>query len=55
MDWNVSAVATFGNFSLTVGYTDSDLEGPYEIQRAVPDDGTVLRHDRVQTACTLSS
>ena len=31
MDWNISAVATFGNFSLTVGYTDTDLEGDYEI------------------------
>ena len=31
MDWNVSAVASFGNFSLTLGYADSDLEGDYEI------------------------
>jgi uncharacterized protein (TIGR02001 family) len=31
MDWNVSAVATYGNFSLTVGYSDTDLEGPYQI------------------------
>jgi hypothetical protein len=31
MDWNLSAVATFGNFSLTVGYTDTDLEDDYEI------------------------
>jgi uncharacterized protein (TIGR02001 family) len=31
MDWNISAVATFGNFSLTAGYTDTDLEGIYEV------------------------
>jgi len=31
MDWNVSAAATFGNFTLTLGYADSDLEGDYEI------------------------
>jgi len=30
-DWNVSAVATLGNFSLTAGYTDTDLEGIYEV------------------------
>ena len=41
LDWNVSAVATLGNFSLTLGYTDTDLggedidldgHGDYEIQ-----------------------
>ena len=32
MDWNLSAVATLGNFSLTLGYTDTDLDGDYEIQ-----------------------
>jgi uncharacterized protein (TIGR02001 family) len=32
MDWNISAVATYGNFSLTLGYTDTDLEDDYEIQ-----------------------
>jgi uncharacterized protein (TIGR02001 family) len=31
LDWNVSAVATYGNFSLTAGYTDTDLDGIYEI------------------------
>jgi uncharacterized protein (TIGR02001 family) len=31
LDWNLSAVATLGNFSLTVGYTDTDLEDAYEI------------------------
>jgi uncharacterized protein (TIGR02001 family) len=31
MDWNVSAVATFGNFSFTAGYTDTDLSGIYEV------------------------
>jgi uncharacterized protein (TIGR02001 family) len=31
MDWNLSAVASYGNFSLTVGYTDTDLGGNYEI------------------------
>ena len=32
LDWNLSAVATLGNFSLTLGYTDTDLDGDYEIQ-----------------------
>ena len=32
MDWNVSAVASYGNFSFTVGYSDTDLGGAYEIQ-----------------------
>ena len=32
MDWNVSAVATYGNFSLTAGYTDTDLDGPYKLE-----------------------
>lgn len=27
LDWNLSAVATLGNFSLTIGYTDTDLGG----------------------------
>lgn len=31
LDWNVSAVASFGNFSLTAGYTDTDLDGIYEV------------------------
>ncbi len=31
MDWNLSAVATYGNFSLTLGYTDTDLEDDFEI------------------------
>ena len=31
MDWNLSAVATYGNFSLTLGYTDTDLDGDYQI------------------------
>jgi uncharacterized protein (TIGR02001 family) len=31
LDWNLSAVATYDNFSLTLGYTDTDLEGDYEI------------------------
>jgi hypothetical protein len=31
LDWNISAVATFGNFSLTAGYTDTDLDGIYEV------------------------
>ena len=30
-DWNISAVATYGNFSLTLGYTDTDLDGDYEV------------------------
>ena len=31
LDWTISAVATFGNFSLTAGYTDTDLDGIYEV------------------------
>lgn len=31
MDWNLSAVATYNNFSLTLGYTDTDLGGDYEV------------------------
>ena len=31
LDWNLSAVATLGNFSLTIGYTDTDLSGDYQI------------------------
>jgi uncharacterized protein (TIGR02001 family) len=31
LDWNISAVATYGNFSLTAGYSDTDLEGIYEV------------------------
>ena len=31
LDWNVSAVLSYGNFSLTAGYADTDLEGIYEI------------------------
>ena len=31
LDWNLSAVATVGNFSLTIGYTDTDLSGDYQI------------------------
>lgn len=31
LDWNLSAVASLGNFSLTIGYTDTDLEGDYQI------------------------
>jgi len=31
LDWNISAVVTYGNFSLTGGYTDTDLDGIYEI------------------------
>ena len=31
LDWNISAVATYGNFSLTAGYTDTDLDGVYEV------------------------
>lgn len=31
LDWNISAVATYGNFSLTAGYTDTDLDGIYEV------------------------
>jgi uncharacterized protein (TIGR02001 family) len=32
MDWNISAVATYGNFSLTLGYADTDLDGAYKIE-----------------------
>jgi uncharacterized protein (TIGR02001 family) len=31
LDWNVNAVATFGNFSFTAGYAGTDLSGIYEI------------------------
>jgi uncharacterized protein (TIGR02001 family) len=31
LDWNVSAVATLGAFSLTAGYTDTDLDDAYEV------------------------
>ena len=31
LDWNLSAVETYGNFSLTIGYTDTDLGGDYKI------------------------
>lgn len=31
LDWNLSAVATLGNFSLTIGYSDTDLSGDYQI------------------------
>ena len=31
LDWNISAVFTLGNFSLTAGYTDTDLSGIYEV------------------------
>ena len=30
-DWNVSLAATVDQFTLTVGYTDTDLDGAYEI------------------------
>jgi len=32
LDWNLSAVATYGNFSLTLGYADTDLDGAYKIE-----------------------
>jgi uncharacterized protein (TIGR02001 family) len=32
LDWNINAVATYGNFSFTVGYADTDLGGDYEIE-----------------------
>ena len=35
MDWNISAVATYGNFSLTLGYTDTDLSGDYEVDSGI--------------------
>ena len=31
-DWNVSAAATYENFTLTVGYADTDLDGAYEVK-----------------------
>ena len=31
LDWNISAVATYDNFSLTLGYTDTDLSDDYEV------------------------
>lgn len=31
LDWNISAVATYDNFSLTLGYTDTDLDGDYKV------------------------
>jgi len=33
LDWNISAVATYGNFSLTAGYTDTDLDGVTQTAR----------------------
>jgi len=30
-DWNVSVAATYENFTVTLGYTDTDLDGIYEV------------------------
>jgi len=32
LDWHINAVATYGNFSLTLGYTDTDLDDPFKIE-----------------------
>jgi len=34
-DWNISAAATYQNFTLTLGYAQTDLSGAYEVKSGV--------------------